>query len=509
MNIPFCDVSIHSIENKDAIEKGIQTVFQRSEYIAGPHVSLFEDAFASYLGIKHCLGVANGTDALEIAIESLQLEEGSIILVQGNSYIATALAVMNQRTKYKLELVDVDKKTSMINFDDLKQKATNAKLLLVTHLFGYMPNMDIISQICHENDLFLIEDCAQAHGASWKQKKAGTFGIISCFSFYPTKNLGAFGDGGAIITNDTSKYLWMKRRANMGSVLKNEFEILGRNSRLDTIQALVLYEKLPYLDNNNRKRQIIASIYNTLLESIPEISLIQHDALCQPVYHLYVIRASQRNELQEYLKKHGITTLIHYPTCIGKTEAFATILQATTPHCEELSREILSLPMYPALLQNMSNIRYIVNTIKQFYGYPSNTIPKQMVTKQIVSKPGRLHAFNDIPSFSVKRMFYLDGFDTVDLPAERGNHCNVNTNEHLTVLNGAILVEFEHQDNVKTSLLLLEHESIYLPRNTWIRYLILDPQTRAVVLCDTTFEEQQTESNYHVFKGMSSNSRNS
>jgi dTDP-4-amino-4,6-dideoxygalactose transaminase len=448
MNVSFCDVSIDSVENKDRIEKGIQDICRRSDFISGKHVTLFETAFASYIGTNYCVGVANGTDALEIAIESLQLEPNSKVLVQGNSYIATALAVMNQRTKYHLVLVDANNETNMIDFEDLKQKSTDAKLLIITHLFGFMPNMASLVNHCNENNINLIEDCAQAHGATWNKQKAGTFGTLSCFSFYPTKNLGAFGDGGAILTSDSTLHDWIRRRANMGSLTKNQFDILGRNSRLDTIQALVLHEKLPYLDNNNEKRRTIATIYTKLLQDIPEIKPIQYDKLCQPVYHLYVIRATNRNQLQEYLKQHGITTMIHYPTCIGKTDAFINTLEsnATTPACEELSNEIVSLPMYPSLLQDISKIKYVVNTIKQFYAYQSSVYTTQLCSKEVESKPGRLHAMNEINQ-PIKRMFYIDGFENVNIPAERGNHCNVNTNEYLTVINGIVLVEIEYKDN--------------------------------------------------------------
>lgn len=485
-------------------------IFQHSDYISGKNVKQFEDAFATYIGAKHCVGVANGTDALEIAIESLQLEEGSKILVQGNSYIATANAVMNQRVPYRLELIDVDNDTNMIDVVDLQQKATDARLLIITHLFGFMPNMDKITQFCKENHIRLIEDCAQAHGAAWKNQKAGSFGTVSCFSFYPTKNLGAFGDGGAIVTSDSTIYNWIKRRANMGSIIKNQFELIGRNSRLDTIQALVLHEKLPYLEQNNQKRRLIATIYTALLQSIPDIKILSYDKDCQPVYHLYVIRAKRRNELQEYLKTHGIATLIHYPTCIKNTHAFANLVEAKTPNCEELSHEILSLPMYPTLLHDIPSIQYITDVIKRFYQHPCTSLhTTQFMTHEGKERPGRLHASNQLDLPVIKRMFYVDGFEDAILPVERGNHSNVNTIEYLTVLNGAILLQIEHKDGTTETSLLLKNKSIYICNNTWIRYTILHPHTQIMVLCDTTFGEQITEYDYAVFRGISNNSRSS
>jgi len=504
MNIPFCDVSIDTLENKDEILQGIHSVLQRADYVSGKEHALFETAFAQYIGKRYCIGVGNGTDAIEIAIESLQLEEGSTIFVQGNSYIATAIAVKNQSKQYKLVLVDVDRDTNMIDLHDLATKAKEEvcrKVIIVTHLFGFTPNMGELMDCCHDNNMLLIEDCAQAHGTSWNGQKAGTFGIVSCFSFYPTKNLGGFGDGGAILTNDTSVYDWIKRRGNMGSVVKNKFDIFGRNSRLDTLQACVLLEKLPYLDANNDKRRKVAALYDMMLRSIPEIQIVSYDSQCRPVYHLYVIRAKQRDSLHLFLKEHGITTLVHYPTCIAKTDAFRSIEMACTPVSEELSHIILSLPMYPGL--DVSSVIYIVQRIREFYGHSfSNESVFSFQTKYVDNKAGLLHTINDMSSFTTKRMFYIDGFETADLPVQRGNHCNQHTNELISVLKGAILLEIEYRTQRTDTVLLQKNESYYVPKGTWNRLTILDKNTVVLVCCDTTFDEKVTISDYAVFKGI-------
>lgn len=501
MNVDFCDVSIHSLENKDIIEKRIIHILEHANYISGKDNALFEEQFSQYIGKKYCIGVANGTDAIEIAIDSLQLPIGTKILVQGNSYIATALAVLNQRNQYELELIDVDKNTNMIDITDLEKKAQNASLLLITHLFGFMPNMDKIMEFCKENNIYIIEDCAQAHGATWNHQKAGNFGILSCFSFYPTKNIGAFGDGGAILTNESHLYQWIKRRANMGSITKNNFEIIGRNSRLDTIQAVVLSEKLPLLDKNNQKRRQVAKIYNMLLQDVPDIKIVSCDDRCTPVYHLYVIRAKHRDHLQSYLKEHGITTLVHYPTCIGKTEAFSNS-SFITPICDELSNCILSLPMYPNLINESQKILYVVQHIKKFYGYVSHTVDNVFEIKETLNIRGVLYAMNHIDTFHVNRIFYINEFQELEIPVERGNHCNYNTNELILVLHGSIFIELEDVAGNKVKKIIENGAQYYVPKNTWIRYYILDKNTNIIVLCDTTFEEKISITDYHIFKGI-------
>ena len=501
MNVEFCDVSIQSLENRERIEKHISTILEKADYISGKDNAIFEEQFAQYIGKKYCIGVANGTDALEIAIDSLQLPIGAKILVQGNSYIATALAVINQRNQYVLDLIDVDNNTNMIDIHDVEKKSNGASLLIITHLFGFMPNMDNILAFCKQKNIYLMEDCAQAHGATWNHQKAGNFGIISCFSFYPTKNLGAFGDGGAILTNEYQLYQWIKRRANMGSIKKNEFEIIGRNSRLDTIQAAVLSEKLPLLDTNNQKRRQVAHIYNLLLQDVPEITMVVGDTLCTPVYHLYVIRAKNRDNLQSYLKQHGITTLVHYPVCIGKTDAFSNA-SFITPVCEDLSNCILSLPMYPNLINEPQKILYIVKHIKTFYGNVSHNVDSLFEIKESNNVRGILHAMNHLETFITKRIFYINGFEELDMPVERGNHCNYNTNELLFVLNGSIFLELEDVEGNKVKKVIEHGGQYYIPKNNWVRYYILDKHTNIVVLCDTTFEERINITDYYIFKGI-------
>ena len=500
MKINFVDLKRNYESIKTEIQREFTLLFDNCDFINGKKVTQFEQNFAQYLGIKHFIGCANGTDALEIAVKCLDLNCDDEIIVQGNTYLATCLGVLNNNVK--LVLCDIVKETHMIDIESLKRKITpKTKAIIVVHLYGLMPNMEKIMEICKNNNLYLIEDCAQAHGATWNHQKAGNFGIISCFSFYPTKNLGAFGDGGAILTNESHLYQWIKRRANMGSIKKNYFEIIGRNSRLDTIQAAVLSEKLTLLDKHNQKRRQVAHIYNLLLQDVSEIKFVSCDECCIPVYHLYVIRAKNRDNLQSYLKERGITTLVHYPVCIGKTEAFSNV-SFTTPICEELSNCILSLPMYPNLINQPQKIQYVVTCIKMFYGYLSYTVKSLFEIKEAINTRGILHAINHLDTFITKRIFYINGFQELDMPVERGNHCNYNTNELLLVLDGSIFLELEDVVGNKVKMVIEHGSQYYIQKNTWIIYHILDKNTNVVVLCDTTFEEQINITDYHIFKGI-------
>ena len=365
MNVKFCDLKKNYNNIKEEVNDAIFKVLEDCNYIGGNAVTTFENNFALYNGVKHCIGVGNGTDALEIAISSLNLPVGSEIIVQGNTYIATCLAVINN--KHKLVLCDVNKDTHMIDLKDLKNKITpKTKAIILVHLYGFMININSIIDICLENRIFLIEDCAQSHGATFLNKKAGSFGILSCFSFYPSKNLGAFGDGGCIMTNDDILSNIVRKKANLGSIKKYHHEIIGRNSRLDTIQAVVLNTKLKYLDDNNNKRRIIAMLYNIHLINIKEIYLPCVDVDCVPVYHLYVIRAKNRDELQEFLKNNGIETGIHYKVSIAETDAIKNIIpNMNVTNCIILSNEILSLPMYPEM--DIKEVLYVCEKIKEFY----------------------------------------------------------------------------------------------------------------------------------------------
>lgn len=364
MNIKFLDLKKNFLSIKNEIDHEYNELFENCDFIHGNKVKVFENNFANYLNIKHFIGCANGTDALEIAVKSLELEKDDEIIVQGNTYIATCFGVINNGVK--LILCDIDPHTHMISLESLKQKITSkTKALIVVHLYGLMPNMDEILNICLDKNITLIEDCAQAHGAMWNGKKAGGFGKLSCFSFYPGKNLGAYGDGGGIGTNDDLLNEKIRKIANLGCKVKYFHELVGRNSRLDTLQAGFLNVKLKYLDNWNELRRTNASIYNENLKNVNEITIPKIVDGCTPVYHLYVIKTNKRDELKKYLEDKGIICLIHYPISIGETDALKENNFTDIDNCINGSKKILSLPMYPELTKE--EIEYICFNIKNFF----------------------------------------------------------------------------------------------------------------------------------------------
>lgn len=492
MKVKFLDLNTNYLSIKNEVDTNIQSVLSKCNYILGEEVTVFENNFAKYIGTKHAIGVANGTDALEIAVKSLELEENAEIIVQGNTYIASCLAVVNNN--HKLIIADCDINTHMIDIDDLKAKITpQTKALILVHLFGLVPNMDKILEICNEHNITLIEDCAQAHGALWKNQKVGTFGKISCFSFYPGKNLGAYGDGGGICTNDDILNERIRRLANLGCKIKYHHDLIGRNSRLDTIQAAVLNTKLKYLDENNAKRRIVAEKYHKLLSDISTISLPIFESESTPVFHLFVIKTNFRDELKTFLLENGIECGIHYPISITETDAFSELNLDKAKNCIENSKLILSLPMYPEL--NDEQLEYISEKIHLFYKRKEVANFQSIITD---NKEGVLHCINDY-DFHTKRIFYINDFDLSKGPVKRGFHSNTNFNEFFIVLKGEVQLKLINKFNNTIIKQLKSNDAFYIPKNNWIEFEVLDKSTSIFVLCDKEFETSQCITDYNIF----------
>lgn len=322
-------------------EKSFRRVMESGWYILGESVKQFEQEFAQYIGVKHCIGVASGLDALILALDSLGLPEDAEVIVPSNTYIATILSII--RCGYKPVLVEPDIRTYNIDPAKIEEKITSrTKTIMVVHLYGKACDMGPIMDIAKKYNLFLIEDCAQAHGAMYKNQKVGSFGI-GCFSFYPTKNLGALGDGGAITTNDDSLAERLRALRNYGSHKKYYNEYVGYNSRLDEVQAALLSVKLRHLDAINTHKRKLANIY---LENINDKfvkPLVQKDFY--DVYHIFPIRHPERDRLREFLAKRGIKTEIHYPCPPHKQEAMKVMLEGVYPISEEIHFTVLSLPI--------------------------------------------------------------------------------------------------------------------------------------------------------------------
>ena len=364
--IKFLDLKSEIDEIKDEIQERVDEIlYTNTNYILGKEVGFFEKHFAEYIGTNHCIGVGNGTDALEIAVQCLHLNTQDEIIAPANTYVSTCLGISNN--KLKINLVDIDPNTFQLDLKLLEDSITSeTKAVIVVHLTGSCCDMGELMDIVRKHNLILIEDCAQCHGAFFKDKRLGSFGMLSTFSFYPGKNLGALGDGGAICTNNDDLEMRIRKIGNNGCIEKYRHEIIGRNSRLDTFQASVLDIKLRRLDANNEKRRNCANLYYKLLKDVPEVKLPTIVPDCVPVYHLFIVRCKRRDDLKTYLEINNIQTGIHYPISIVELPCYQGVFDHSDfQNAIKTSSEILSLPMYPNLPKQ--HIETICENIINFY----------------------------------------------------------------------------------------------------------------------------------------------
>ena len=343
--IKFLDLHYQYLSIKNEIDLVISNVISSSSYIGGRYVSEFEENFADFQGVNHCIGVGNCTDALEIAIESLDLPKGSEIIVPANSFIASAEAVI--RTGHKIVFCDANSSDYTINLNDIVGRINeNTAAILVVHLYGHPCDMDAVKVIAQKFNLKIIEDCAQAVGAEYKSKKLGGIGDIGCFSFYPGKNLGAYGDAGAIVTNNESLAKKCRMIANHGRIGKYDHEFVGRNSRLDGIQAAILNVKLKFLDEWITHRNLIAEEYLKELVNFADVILPIKQEWANHAYHLFVIRHPDRNTIIDKCAQLEIQTSIHYPIALPKLKAFEYCGQSKEKgFCWANDHKLLSLPI--------------------------------------------------------------------------------------------------------------------------------------------------------------------
>ncbi|EED1423664.1 TPA: DegT/DnrJ/EryC1/StrS family aminotransferase, partial [Escherichia coli] len=336
--------------NNELIEAAVR-VIESGWYISGSELNAFENNFAKYCKVKHAIGVANGLDALTLTLKAWQelgkLKRNDEVLVPANTYIASILAI--SEAGLKPVLVEPNEFSYNLSVDNIRAKITaNTRVILPVHLYGLISPMDEIMNFARENNLLVLEDSAQSHGASINGKKAGSWGDAAGFSFYPGKNLGALGDAGAVTTNDTDLADTVRYLRNYGSKIKYKHEFKGVNSRLDEIQAAFLNVKLNYLDDDIRIRRNIANRYLNEIKNelivLPTISSEENH-----VWHLFVIRIKDRDSLQHYLTKHNIQTVIHYPTPPHRQLAYKEFKDLCFPLSEELHREVISIPMDPTL----------------------------------------------------------------------------------------------------------------------------------------------------------------
>lgn len=363
--IPFYTLAHQNL----IIEKEVQLFYRELHadawYVLGERVTKFEKEYATFHSVKECIGVGNGLDALMLSLRALNIAKGDEVIVPANSFIATVLAV-SQVGAIPI-LAEPDAKSFNITAEAIEQKiSSKTKAIIPVHLYGLPCEMDGIISVAKKHNLFLIEDNAQAQGASYKNQKAGSFGIVNATSFYPVKPLGAYGDGGAITTNDIDLAKQIRLLGNYGSTEKYYYETVGVNSRLDEIQAGVLSIKLKQLDRWNSERIELAALYSDLLKDISGIQTPITSADCTHVFHQYVIQTVNRNALQEHLLKAGIQTAIHYPVPphLQKAYDFLNLKKGSLPITEKLAETVLSLPIYTGMKKE--DVEYVSEAIKRF-----------------------------------------------------------------------------------------------------------------------------------------------
>jgi dTDP-4-amino-4,6-dideoxygalactose transaminase len=349
------------IKDKKKIFKKIFTLIKNSEFLGGNEVLSFEKEFSKFIKTKYCISVANGTDALEMAIKSLNLKNNSEIIVPNNTWISTAEAVV--ANNHKVVLCDINLDDYTICLNDLKNKITSkTRAIIIVHLYGNPANIEGVRKIIGGKKIKLIEDCAQAHGSLINNRHVGTFGDVSCFSFFPSKNLGAFGDAGAIVTNNKKIFDFCLRYKNHGSLKKYDHKFLGRNSRLDSIQSAVLRIKLKSYLEVIKRRKYLSEIYFKELRNISTIKLFRLKNKNQSSFHQFVIRLnSGRNKLKSYLNKFGIETMIHYPYMLNDLKFFGK--KNILTNSNNLGNKILSLPISED--HTAKEIYYICKKIKE------------------------------------------------------------------------------------------------------------------------------------------------
>lgn len=364
MKVPFVSFKPLERELNDQLRSAFERVFENSWYIEGNEDKAFEEAFAAYCRSKYCIGVGNGLDALMLVLRALEIGEGDEVIVPSNTYIATALAVTYVGAKPVF--VEPDIRTYNIDPAKIEEKITgNTRAIMPVHLYGQACDMDPIMAIAKKHNLYVIEDCAQAHGATYKGRIIGSFGDAAGFSFYPGKNLGALGDAGATVTNDGAIADRVRALGNYGSDYKYHHIYKGCNSRLDELQAAFLSAKLPLMDKVNADRRNTAKKY---LEGItnPQIILPYVMPECEHVWHLFAIRCEKRDELQAYLTERGIGTNKHYPIPMHLQECYKDlgIAEGELPIAEEISATELSLPMYYGMTDE--EIRDVIDCVNEF-----------------------------------------------------------------------------------------------------------------------------------------------
>lgn len=373
MKIPFLDLKYQHEQIKNNLNNRFNSIFDDTSFVLGEDVKLFEKKFADYINVKFSTGVASGTDALILALRSLDVGMKDEVITIPTTFIATASAIVHVGAKPVF--VDIDIETRNFDFDLLEKAVTKkTKAIIPVHLYGQPVDMDRVMELAKKHNLRIIEDTCQAQGALYDDKQAGTFGDLSCFSFYPGKNLGAYGEGGAIATNNENLNNKIQKLRNHGGIKKYEHELVGYNSRLDSLQAAVLDEKLKFLNEWNGMRIEIADKYNKALKEVDAIKIYPTLPRTKSVFHLYVIKLLKGNraKFMDYLTKNGIGSAIHYPTPLHLTHAFEFLeyKKGDFPISENYCDNIVSLPIFPGMTGKQ--VDHVIKIVKDFFNKNGN-----------------------------------------------------------------------------------------------------------------------------------------
>ncbi len=366
MKVPFANLYSQYVSIKEEIDAEIIDVIKNSQYILSEKVEEFELNFSFWNGSKYCVGCGNGTDAIEIALQALNIGPGDEVIVPAMSWVSSAEAVIRQGAKPVF--ADIDSSTYCLDYRTVEELITaKTKAIMVVHLYGYPADCVLFKSLCKQEGIFLIEDCAQAHGAFLENKKVGTFGDIGIFSFYPGKNLGAYGDAGCLVTDQEELASICKQIRNHGQISKYLFNRIGRNSRLDGIQAAILNVKLKYIDSWNNHRRYLAKLYSELISAKEIVRPFVHET-SDHVFHLYVIRTENRNALKSFLEDRDIQSLIHYPQILPEIPSISSHLDTQKldyPISRMLANEALSIPLSDTL--SYEAVHYVSDSINDFF----------------------------------------------------------------------------------------------------------------------------------------------
>ncbi len=367
MKIPFVDLKSQYYSIKNQIDESIKDVIENTGFIGGRFVSDFEINFSKIYNVKNVISCANGTDSLYIIMKMLGIKAGDEVITVSNSWISSSETIT--QVGAKPVFIDIDPIYHSINENLIEEKITKStKAIIAVHLHGQMCDIEKINELCIKYNLFLIEDCAQSHFSTLNGIRAGLTGIAASFSFYPGKNLGAYGDAGCIITQDDELAKKCRMFANHGALIKHKHQIEGINSRMDGLQAAILNAKLPYILEWTSKRQSVAKTYTHLLSKVNQIETPKIRLNSEHSFHLYVIQAKRRDDLKLFLQKNGVESAIHYPCPLPLLDAYQYLGYQISdiPVANNLKDKILSLPIYPEMSNDM--IYYVCNLIKEFYG---------------------------------------------------------------------------------------------------------------------------------------------